>query len=62
MGTHVDAQILALISGLSYANRDPPLYAYAIGNGIEDCRALAKEPQIAVKNIHSFGFFLVNQP
>ena len=61
MVTYVDVQISALIYGLSYYSRYPDLGWYA--TGIEGCKELAKsDPDEAVKNFHSFGFFLLDVP
>ena len=60
MVTHVDAQVSALISGLSRYNRFHGLDEYKTDE--ESCKELAKkDPMTAVENVHSFGFFLLEQ-
>lgn len=60
MVTHVDAQVCALISGLSH-------YNYFTGlrndkNDKEECVQLAKKhPGKAVKNVASFGYFVMDE-
>lgn len=57
MVTHVDVQISALVLGLSYYTGYEELDEYE--TSIEECEKLAEtDPGKAVKNVHTFGFFL----
>ena len=62
MVTHVDAQVSALIYGSSHYETNLGFRDDAKSR--KDCEELAKKPDRAVKNAHSYGFFLVeaNEP
>lgn len=60
MMTHVDAQVLALIFGLSHHNSfTAKLHRNAVGEAA--CKTLAKtNPEEAVKNADSYGYFILD--
>ena len=61
MMTHLDAQAFALISALSHYAPFQGLHNHATGE--KECKALASaNPDKAVENADSFGFFIMNNP
>jgi hypothetical protein len=70
MVTHVDAQVSALISGWNDYDRqyrqnlhNPTNSLSEDETGVEECKKLAAaDPAQAVKNVYSYGFFIVNTP
>lgn len=64
MVTDVDAQVPVLLSGLMHhTNIQSNHYLQEYKSDIKECLILAEdEPGKAIKNVHSFGFFLNNHP